>query len=68
MPTVAPLDLEGHVLGAHFLGDIPVFASAAGNVHRLDMGHKVTEANDGARRLYASLGMAIVGQYHYRQS
>lgn len=28
----------------------------------------VTEANDAARRLYASLGMAIVGQYHYRQT
>ena len=47
MPTVAPLDLEGHVLGAHFLGDIPFFASSAGSVHRLDMGHQVTEANNG---------------------
>ena len=28
----------------------------------------VTEANDAARRLYASLGMVIVGQYHYRQT
>jgi ribosomal protein S18 acetylase RimI-like enzyme len=27
----------------------------------------VTEANDAARRLYASLGMGVVGQYHYRQ-
>ena len=27
----------------------------------------VTVANDKARRLYASLGMAVVGQYHYRQ-
>lgn len=26
----------------------------------------VTEANAGARALYASLGMAIVGKYHYR--
>jgi GNAT superfamily N-acetyltransferase len=26
----------------------------------------VTEANDPARRLYASLGMQAVGQYHYR--
>jgi len=25
-----------------------------------------TKANDGANRLYASLGMACVGQYHYR--
>lgn len=27
----------------------------------------VTEANAPARALYASLGMAVVGQYHYRQ-
>ena len=27
----------------------------------------VTEANAGARGLYASLGMKVVGQYHYRQ-
>jgi WD40 repeat protein len=47
MPTVAPLDLEGHVLGAHFLGDTPFFAESAGRVHRLDMGHKITEAHDG---------------------
>lgn len=26
----------------------------------------VTEANAGARALYASLGMVVVGQYHYR--
>ena len=26
----------------------------------------VTRANDGARALYASLGMQVVGQYHYR--
>lgn len=28
----------------------------------------VTAANDPARRLYASLGMAVVGKYHYRQT
>lgn len=27
----------------------------------------VTEANVGARALYASLGMVVVGQYHYRK-
>ena len=27
----------------------------------------VTAANDGARALYASFGMQVVGQYHYRQ-
>lgn len=47
MPTVAPLDLEGHVLTAAFLGDIPVFATAAGAIHRLDGGEKVTEAHSG---------------------
>lgn len=47
MPTVAPLDLEGHVVAAHFLGDIPFFATAAGTIHRLDGGEKVTEAHQG---------------------
>lgn len=47
MPTVAPLDIEGHVLGAHFLGDVPFFAASSGAVHRLDMGEKVSEAHAG---------------------
>lgn len=47
MPTVAPLDLEGHVVATHFLGDIPIFATAAGTIHRLDGGEKVTEAHQG---------------------
>ena len=47
MPTVAPLDLEGHVLAAEFLGDVPFFATAAGTIHRLDGGEKVTEAHQG---------------------
>lgn len=47
MPTVAPLDLEGHVVAAHFLGDTPFFATAAGTIHRLDNGEKVTEAHQG---------------------
>jgi len=47
MPTVAPLDLEGHVVAAHFLGDVPFFATAAGAIHRLDGGEKVTEAHQG---------------------
>ena len=47
MPTVAPLDLEGHVLYAGFLGEIPVFAAADGTVHRLDHGHKAVEAHQG---------------------
>lgn len=47
MPTVAPLDLEGHVVATYFLGDVPFFASAIGAIHRLDHGHKVSQANDG---------------------
>jgi WD40 repeat protein len=47
MPTVAPLDIEGHVVAAHFIGDVPFFATAAGAIHRLDGGEKVTEAHQG---------------------
>ena len=47
MPTVAPLDIDGHVLAVEFLGDTPFFASAAGVIHRLDGGDKVTEAHQG---------------------
>lgn len=47
MPTVAPLDLEGHVVAAHFLGDVPFFATAAGTIHRLDGGEKVQEVHQG---------------------
>lgn len=47
MPTVAPLDIDGHVVSTHFLGEIPVFATAAGTIHRLDGGEKVTEAHQG---------------------
>ncbi|MBV2184562.1 MAG: WD40 repeat domain-containing protein, partial [Rhizobium sp.] len=47
MPTVAPLDIDGHVVTAAFLGDIPVFAAASGSIHRLDGGEKVTQAHDG---------------------
>lgn len=47
MPTVAPLDIEGHVVTAAFLGDIPFFAAASGAIHRLDGGDKVTEAHQG---------------------
>lgn len=47
MPTVAPLDIDGHVLAVEFLGDTPFFASAAGAVHRLEGGDKVTQAHQG---------------------
>ncbi|MCO5145485.1 MAG: WD40 repeat domain-containing protein [Aquamicrobium sp.] len=47
MPTVAPLDLEGHCIAAVWLGDIPHFALADGAVHRLDNGHKSADVHDG---------------------
>ena len=47
MPTVAPLDIDGHCVSAVFLNDIPHFAFADGAVHRLDHGHKTVPANDG---------------------
>src|SRR4051794_15798951 len=47
MPTVAPLDLEGHCIAAVFLGGVPHFALADGIVHRLDHGHKWLSVHDG---------------------
>jgi WD40 repeat protein len=47
MPTVAPLDLEGHCIAAAFVGDIPFFALADGTVHRLDNGHQTSPVHDG---------------------
>lgn len=47
MPTVAPLDLDGHVLAVEFLGDVPFFASANGTFHRLEGGDRVSEAHQG---------------------
>ena len=47
MPTVAPLDLDGHCLAAGFLGEVPYFCLADGSIHRLDHGHKHTAPHDG---------------------
>jgi WD40 repeat protein len=47
VPTVAPLDIDGHCLAAVFLNDIPFFAFADGAIHRLDHGLKTVQANDG---------------------
>ena len=47
MPTVAPLDLEGHCLIAAFLGTAPYFALADGSVHWLDHGKKSATIHDG---------------------
>ena len=47
MPTVAPLDLDGHCLAAGFLGEVPFYCLADGSIHRLDHGHKHETAHDG---------------------
>ncbi|WP_274425975.1 WD40 repeat domain-containing protein [Chelativorans sp. YIM 93263] len=47
MPTVAPLDLEGHCVAAAWLENVPLFALADGVVHRLDNGHRWAELHDG---------------------
>ena len=47
MPTVAPLDLDGHCLAVVFLGDIPLFGLASGEVVRLDHGTHRHEMHDG---------------------
>ena len=47
MPTVAPLDLDGHVLAVDFLNDVPFFVAASGAVHRLEGGEKSTETGQG---------------------
>jgi len=47
MPTVAPLDLDGHCIAAVFLGGVPHFALADGTIHRLDHGHKMLTVHDG---------------------
>ncbi|MBK3745558.1 WD40 repeat domain-containing protein [Paraburkholderia aspalathi] len=47
MPTVAPLDLDGHCLLVRFIGATPFFAQADGTVHRLDNGQQTSTAHDG---------------------
>ena len=47
MPTVAPLDLDGHCVAACWLGEVPHFALADGTVHRLESGRRQVEVHDG---------------------
>ncbi|BCH22926.1 WD40 repeat domain-containing protein [Mesorhizobium sp. L-8-3] len=47
MPTVAPLDLDGHCVTAAFIGGVPFFAMADGTVHWLDHGSKSATIHDG---------------------
>jgi WD40 repeat protein len=56
MPTVAPLDLDGHCVTAAFIGEVPFFALADGTVHRLDHGHKTAHAHDGLLTAVADPG------------
>ena len=56
MPTLAPLDLDGHCIASVFLNDVPFYALADGAVHFLDHGHKHADIHDGL--LCASLDPA----------
>jgi WD40 repeat protein len=47
VPTIAPLDLDGHCVAATFLAGIAHFAMAGGAIHRLDHGHKTVLVHDG---------------------
>lgn len=47
MPTIAPLDLQGHCILAAFVDGVPHFALADGTIHRLDHGHKSASPHDG---------------------
>ncbi|AJY46103.1 WD40 repeat domain-containing protein [Martelella endophytica] len=47
MPSVAPFDIDDHVIAASFLGGVPFFAGASGTIHRLDGAKKAIEAHDG---------------------
>ncbi|MFT5065886.1 MAG: ribosomal protein S18 acetylase RimI-like enzyme [Yoonia sp.] len=50
-------------LGRHLTRAVAVWAQSQGTSHLSLM---TTEANTGANALYASLGMTVVGHYHYR--
>jgi WD40 repeat protein len=47
MPTVAPYDIEGHVVTTAFIGDTPYFATASGEIHKLGTAPKVVKAHEG---------------------
>ncbi|WP_419908575.1 WD40 repeat domain-containing protein [Hoeflea sp.] len=47
MPTIAPLDLDGHCIAATFIGTVPFFALAEGSVIWLDHGKKEVIIHDG---------------------
>lgn len=47
MPTVAPIDIDGHVLAVEFLNDTPYFVSAEGKIHAVEGGEKAFDAGQG---------------------
>ncbi|MDT8327796.1 MAG: GNAT family N-acetyltransferase [Roseovarius sp.] len=51
-------------MGRHVMQAAATWAASQGATH---MSVVCTQANMGANALYASLGMTLVGQYHYRQ-
>lgn len=50
-------------LGRHLSRAVAIWAQSQGASH---LSLLTTKANTGANALYASLGMSVVGQYHYR--
>jgi ribosomal protein S18 acetylase RimI-like enzyme len=50
-------------LGRHLTRAVAIWAQSQGASH---LSLLATKANIGANALYASLGMSVVGQYHYR--
>ncbi|MFD1509222.1 GNAT family N-acetyltransferase [Lacimonas salitolerans] len=51
-------------MGRYFMREAAFWAQANGASH---LSVVCTQGNDGANALYSSLGMTLVGQYHYRK-
>ncbi|WP_353049788.1 GNAT family N-acetyltransferase [Lutimaribacter degradans] len=51
-------------MGRYFMREAAFWAQANGASH---LAVVCTQGNDGANALYSSLGMTLVGQYHYRK-
>jgi WD40 repeat protein len=47
MPTVAPVDIDGHILAVEHLNDIPHFVSASGTIHRIEGASSVIDTGQG---------------------
>lgn len=55
MPTIAPLDIDGHCITVAWLENVPHFATAEGVVHSLDGGHRQVAVHDGLLAATATL-------------